>query len=120
LTDADIDEPEPVELAEPEPEPEPEPVVEEPPVMPAAAPLDNSLLSDNAAAQATGHLAGLSDALANTRGVPLGNPNKTLEDVAKELLRPMLKEWLDENLPSLVERLVDKEIDKLVGRAEED
>jgi cell pole-organizing protein PopZ len=58
--------------------------------------------------------------VARTRGVPLGNVNKTLEDVVKELLRPMLKDWLDVNLPPLVERIVEKEIVKLVGRAEDD
>ena len=29
----------------------------------------------------------------------------TLEDVARDALRPMLKSWLDENLPRVVERM---------------
>jgi cell pole-organizing protein PopZ len=38
---------------------------------------------------------------------------KTLEDLAKEMLRPMLKSWLDDNLPSLVEGLVQAEIQRV-------
>jgi cell pole-organizing protein PopZ len=38
---------------------------------------------------------------------------RTLEDIARDLLRPMLKTWLDDNLPQLVERLVRAEIEQL-------
>ena len=38
---------------------------------------------------------------------------KTVEDLARELLRPMLKDWLDRNLPALVERMVEREIARL-------
>jgi cell pole-organizing protein PopZ len=38
---------------------------------------------------------------------------KTLEDLAKEMLRPMLKAWLDDNLPPMVERLVQAEIERV-------
>jgi cell pole-organizing protein PopZ len=38
---------------------------------------------------------------------------KTLEDLAKEMLRPMLKAWLDDNLTPLVERLVQAEIERV-------
>ncbi|MFZ1894979.1 MAG: DUF2497 domain-containing protein, partial [Rhodoplanes sp.] len=38
---------------------------------------------------------------------------RTLEDIARELLRPMLKTWLDDNLPQLVERLVRAEIERI-------
>ena len=48
--------------------------------------------------------------------MPLGNADRTLEDVVRELLRPMLKEWLDDHLPPLVERLVKDEIARLVAR----
>jgi cell pole-organizing protein PopZ len=37
----------------------------------------------------------------------------TLEDVAREALRPMLNSWLDEHLPSLVERMVEAEIERV-------
>ena len=41
---------------------------------------------------------------------------KTLEDLAREMLRPMLKTWLDDNLAPMVERLVQAEIER-VARA---
>jgi len=40
----------------------------------------------------------------------------TLEDLAREMLRPMLKAWLDANLPSMVERLVQAEIERVSRR----
>jgi uncharacterized protein len=50
--------------------------------------------------------------------MPLGNLDRTLEDMVRELLRPLLKTWLDENLPQLVERLVHDEIGRLVRDAQ--
>ena len=47
---------------------------------------------------------------------PTMGAGKTLEDLAKEMLRPMLKEWLDRNLPPMVERLVEREIVRLTRR----
>ena len=40
----------------------------------------------------------------------------TLEDLAREMLRPMLKAWLDANLPGMVERLVQAEIERVSRR----
>ncbi|MFM9851667.1 MAG: DUF2497 domain-containing protein [Sphingomonadaceae bacterium] len=37
----------------------------------------------------------------------------TIDDLARELLRPMLKEWLDENLPGIVSSLVEREIARI-------
>ena len=37
----------------------------------------------------------------------------SVEDLARDLLRPMLKSWLDDNLPVLVERLVRAEIERV-------
>ena len=39
--------------------------------------------------------------------------SRTLDDLAREMLRPMLKAWLDDNLPTLVERLVRAEIERV-------
>jgi uncharacterized protein len=39
---------------------------------------------------------------------------RTLEDVARETLRPMLKSWLDENLPGVVDRIVEVEIERVI------
>ena len=50
--------------------------------------------------------------------MPLGNADRTLEDVVRELLRPMLKVWLDDHLPPMVERLVKDEIARLVSEAQ--
>ena len=77
------------------------------------------LVSDPTATHASSSFAQLAGAVTATRGVPLGNQHKTLEDLTKELLRPMLKEWLDRHLPPLVERLVEREIAKLAGSADE-
>lgn len=41
----------------------------------------------------------------------------TLEDIAKDLLRPMLRQWIDDHMPPLVERLVEKELEKLARQA---
>jgi len=43
----------------------------------------------------------------------MGNAQRTLEDITRELLRPILKDWLDDNLPELVERIVREEIGRL-------
>ena len=43
----------------------------------------------------------------------------TLEDIAKDLLRPILRQWVDDHVPSLVERLVEKELEKLARQARE-
>ena len=128
-------EPEPDAFAEPEPEPsvelepkpelEPEPEFEpEPPplrvsdVGPMTEPVEE-LVSGEAVAAAAAALTGLHHTVAATRGVPLGNPGRTLDDIVKELLRPMLKQWLDQNLSLVVERIVAREIAKLVGKAED-
>ena len=39
--------------------------------------------------------------------------SRTLEDLAREMLKPMLRAWLDDNLPGLVERLVRAEIERV-------
>jgi len=100
----------------PEPAPAPRPA----PAAPALAPsgYDSDLLSNQSATAAASALAGLAGVVTAQRGMPLGNANKTLEDLVKELLRPMLKQWLDANLPPLVERLVQREISKLAGQAD--
>lgn len=93
--------PRPVNPAKPEPKPMPQ----------RQAPLpkpssDVALLSEESNAAVLEAF----DRLNGT--VPASSP-KTLEDLAKEILRPMLKTWLDDNLPSLVERLVQAEIERV-------
>jgi uncharacterized protein len=83
----------------------------------------NRLLSDASADQSARSFGALAAAIDRTRdpdaGLPMGNSDRTLEDIVRELLKPMLREWLDTNLPSLVDRLVQKEIREMVRRAEE-
>jgi len=85
--------------AEPASDPIPVPV-------PAKRTREQTLLSP----VSTASVSAAFDALANT--VPAENA-RTLEDIAKEMMRPMLKQWLEENLPGLVERLVRAEIERV-------
>ncbi len=74
--------------------------------LPAKIEAATSLISDEAGAQVArsfGELAAAFD----------GVQNRSLEDLAQEMLRPMLQEWLDDNLPTLVERLVREEIERV-------
>lgn len=135
--------PAPISFAAPEPEPAPAIGMEDddildltekavpahPPVidmkdfeMPAPAPVrdapapvsGDSLMSDMTAdvsAHAMARL--LAGNVAVERDVPGRVGNVTLEDMARELLRPLLKTWLDQNLPPLIERMVAKEIEKI-------
>jgi uncharacterized protein len=66
-----------------------------------------ALLSEEADAAVSGAFGRLGATVA------AGSGPKTLEDIAKEMLRPMLKAWLDDNLPDLVERLVRAEIERV-------
>ena len=43
---------------------------------------------------------------------------KTVEQMAREVMRPLIKDWLDANLPEIVERLVQREIERLARRGE--
>jgi hypothetical protein len=102
---------------------EPAPEVEAPPGPPAVEP--DRLLSEPTSASSTRALSDLAFALddGGRRGdqgaFPLGNGDRTVEDLVRELLRPMLRDWLDANLPDLVQRLVRKEIKEMVRRAED-
>jgi cell pole-organizing protein PopZ len=46
---------------------------------------------------------------------PMGNQARTLEDVAREAMRPMLQGWLEAKLPEIVERLVKAELSRAIG-----
>ena len=77
------------------------------------------LVAPEAAAGVANALGGLVRTLAAEPRSPTvhngGGPS--LEDIARETLRPMIKQWLDAQLPALVERLVRIEIERVVGRA---
>jgi cell pole-organizing protein PopZ len=79
------------------------------------------LLATETTAAAVGTLSGLVAAVDRAHGGSvLGDGNRTIEDLVKEVMRPMVKAWLDENLPSLTERLVRREIERLARHAEDD
>ena len=98
---------------------DPEPLASDPAPMDPPNPVPEfgrRLISDTTAAAS---LSALSELVSRTHrepnieSLPLGNANRTLEDITRELLRPILKHWLDENLPELVERIVREEIGRL-------
>ncbi|BDA84336.1 hypothetical protein Sa4125_18780 [Aureimonas sp. SA4125] len=66
----------------------------------------SSLMSEAAGAQ----VASAFDELA--RSIREGQM-KSMEEMARQMLRPMLQEWLDDNLPRIVERLVREEIERV-------
>lgn len=101
--------------------PEPEPAIDDLMIMdrdapaPAPAPLAETLLAAPAAAAASSAFSRLSSfAAAPMTGGGVGG--MTVEDLARELLRPMLKDWLDANLPGIVEAAVEAEVARLAGR----
>jgi uncharacterized protein len=98
------------------PEPDPVPVAE-----PIAAVVESTLIGAEPAQTTTGSLASLVAAVDRAQGgAQLGDANRTIEDLVKEVMRPMIREWLDENLPGLVDRLVRREIERLSRSAEGD
>ncbi len=75
---------------------------------------EEHLIDSGAMVAATASLSNLAAVIEEGRDkTALGDANRTIEDLVKELLRPMVKDWLDNNLPNLVERLVRKEIERL-------
>jgi cell pole-organizing protein PopZ len=126
------------EVVEEEPSvtpPTPEPVIfekhPEEPVMSVEADLPETQTASSATAErdrllsnttAAASVAALSQLVVRPRDkageLPMGNVDRTLEDMVRELLRPMLKDWLDEHLPKLVERIVKDEVGRLVREAQ--
>lgn len=86
--------------------PEPQPPATAEPEPASAAPTASALISEQAGEQ----VAAAFDDLA--RAIREGQM-KSMEEMAREMLRPMLQEWLDDNLPHLVERLVRDEIERV-------
>ena len=111
---------------EAEPEPFPEVVVDEPVFAAAAAPepapyqvpTGDSLVGDSAATSAASAFAGLAASLRQPEPAAFsGGTGPTIDDLARQLLRPLLKEWLDANLPAIVEAQVRKEVERIARSA---
>jgi cell pole-organizing protein PopZ len=99
------------------PMPPPAPPQDELPSLSAAAAAER-LVSDAAAAASIAALSQIHQ-LGPTNekrmsDIPVGEGQRTIEDMVREMLRPLLKEWLDSNLPHLVERVVQEEVSRLV------
>ncbi len=79
---------------------------------------EEHLVSDLTADAAVASLARL---LANNMALERELPGKpgplTLEDMARELMRPLIKQWLDQNLQKIIEKMVAREIERLSLRA---
>jgi len=76
---------------------------------------DAPLVNENAQASMRESLAALS--VLSAPGAPpqiVRSGETSLEEMARELLRPALAEWLDKNLPPLVEQMVAAEIKRIV------
>ncbi|MBW7910555.1 MAG: DUF2497 domain-containing protein [Alphaproteobacteria bacterium] len=82
---------------------------------------EESLLSDKTADAAAAEMAKL---LANNVAVERDEPARvgrvTLEDIARDLMRPLIKTWLDENLPRVIDRVVTRELEKIARRARDE
>ena len=72
------------------------------------------LLSEAPEAQAAGSIAELMVGLSSA--TLLGDGDKTLEELVKDLLRPLLKRWLDDNLPPMVEQIVREKLERVIAR----
>lgn len=119
--------PEPAPVAAPAPMPAPaKPVAMEEPAPQSGAATqastDESLISGETFSASMAALSALRDSLNTPAPTPAARPSMgfrsgtTVEDLAREALKPMLKEWLDQNLPSIVETLVQREISKFSQR----
>ena len=86
------------------------------PVGPSGA-AEPPLTGDAARADVRESLAALA-MMAQPRAAPqiVRSGETSLEDLARDLLRPALAQWLDSHLPPMVERLVAAEIARIVGK----
>ena len=90
------------------------------PVDPASQ--SGTLVSPARAGEAIEAISRLTDELDKISATPpqdmlAGTDAITLEQMARDLMRPMLKQWLDQHLPAIVERRVCDEIRRLVTLA---
>lgn len=129
IGDLDVAPAEPAHEPEPEPFPEPaavshsayEPAVEvaaEPEHPSIPTPSYDALVGESASASAASAFAGLAASFRRPEPEPLGGGvGPTIDELARQLLRPMLKEWLDANLPGIVEAAVRKEVERIARSA---
>lgn len=117
----------------PEPESTPEPFPEAPMVTESAsspqaeaytpepsypASSGDTLVGTAAASTAASAFAGLAASLRQPEPTEMSSAaGPTIDELARQLLRPMLKDWLDANLPAIVEAQVRKEVERIARNA---
>lgn len=77
-----------------------------------------SLIGEETESASAAAFAALAESIAELRSQQEEKSGKTIEEAAKEIMRPMIKDWLDANLPDIVERLVEREVERLSRRGE--
>jgi len=78
----------------------------------------SSLMSPETASAVTDSLSKLLASNVAVEAEGTGRTGKvTLEEMARELMKPLIKTWLDQNLPGIIEKAVLKEVEKLSRRA---
>jgi len=82
---------------------------------------NDRLISEAAASAASASLAQLAkEAPRVTKVEPVAPaPEKAVEDMTREMMKPLLKSWLDSNLPEIIERVVRDEIARLSREAQQ-
>jgi uncharacterized protein len=79
---------------------------------PPGRPTPDAMISPEATSVAASSFNRLSEQIFGREGT-----ERSIDDLARELLHPMLKQWLDQNLPRLVEKLVREEIERVARRS---
>ncbi len=78
----------------------------------------SSLMSPETASAVTNSLAKILASNVAIEAESTGPAGKvTLEEMARDLMKPLIKVWLDQNLPGIIEKAVQKEVEKLSRRA---
>ncbi|MFN7114331.1 MAG: DUF2497 domain-containing protein [Alphaproteobacteria bacterium] len=109
------------DLMNPDYDPDPPPQIDLQDAPPMKTDDQESLLSDRTADAAAAEMAKLlSTNVAIERDEPARIGRVTLEDIARDLMRPLIKTWLDENLPRVIDRVVTRELEKLARRARDE
>ncbi|MDP2207063.1 MAG: DUF2497 domain-containing protein [Alphaproteobacteria bacterium] len=109
------------DLMNPDYDPDPPPQIDLQDASPMNRDDQESLLSDRTADAAAAEMAKLfSMNVAIERDEPARIGRVTLEDIARDLMRPLIKTWLDENLPRVIDKVVTRELEKLSRRARDE
>jgi cell pole-organizing protein PopZ len=86
-------------------------------VLEAGPPPQSGLIAAETESAAVNSVGSLLRTLSAERATQVYRGGPTLEELAREEMRPLLAAWLDKHLPPMVERLVRIEIERVLGRA---